>query len=245
MNKVLKISWLTFKNIVVCPKSRFGIMISFLYSFLWIFIVRPKSFPLLAFTAEYFRLLYIVILYFCFKIIGEDVKNNAIKTLFTGNLTRIKIINIKMATLLLLGIFFSILGEINNLIVALVFNNKFGILKFLEINHVNFIISIISITFTMGTLCLLIYSFNLKSKIIVTITIIVLSILNFYTALTVTAVYCNFIEMNNNINIFMKTPIYITADLIMNFQFTNLLYLVWGIIFYLGFMIVMSKREIC
>lgn len=245
MNKTLKISWLTFKNVVLSPSSIFSIIISFGYSFLWIFLVRPKSYLVVDFTSEYFRFLYIVILYFCFKIIGEDVKNNAIKTLFTGNLTRVQVVNTKIISLLLIGVFFSILGEINNLIVALVLNNKFGILALLKINHISFIISIISITFTMGTLCLLIYSFNLKSKISSTITIIVLSVLNFYTAVIVTGVDGKFIEITNGIKIFMNTPIYMTTKSIMDFQVVNLFYLLWGFLFYLGFMIIMKKREIC
>lgn len=245
MNKILKLSWLTFKNTVISPSSILGIFISFLYSFLWIFIVQPESFLLLNFTTEYFRLLYIIILYFCFKIIREDVKNNAIKTLFTGSLTRFQIVNIKVTTLLLIGVFFSILGELNNLIVALVLNHKFGLLAFLKINHFDFIMSIVSMTFTMGTLCLLIYSFNLKSKNISTITIIILGILNFQTALIVTSVEYNSIEITNGLNIFMKTPIYMTTDLILNFHISNLLYLTWGFLFYLIFMLIMNKREIC
>lgn len=245
MNKTLKLSWLTFKNIILSPSSIFGILISFAYSFLWIFIANPISFNILDFSSEYFRLLYIVILYFSFKIIGEDVKNNAIKTLFAGNLTRVQVVNTKIITLLLIGIFFSILGEFNNLVVALAHFNKFGISAFLKINHISFIMSIISITFTMGALCLLIYSFNLKSKISSTITIIVLSVLNFYTAAIVTGVDCNFMEITNGIKIFMNTPIYMTTKLIMDFKGVNLLYLVWGLLFYLIFMFIMNKREIC
>lgn len=245
MNKTLKLSWLTFKNVVLSPSSIFSIIIGFGYSFLWIFLVRPTSFLVVDFTSQYFRFLYIVILYFCFKIIGEDVKNNAIKTLFTGNLTRVQVVNTKIISLLLIGVFFSILGEINNLIVSLVFNNKFGILAFLKINHLNFIVSIISITFTMGTLCLLINSFNLKSKITSTITIIVLSVLNFYTAAIVTCVNCNVLEITNGLKIFMNTPIYMTTESIMDFQVVNSFYLLWGFLFYLGFMIIMKKREIC
>ncbi|WP_250672963.1 hypothetical protein LZ906_016195 (plasmid) [Paraclostridium ghonii] len=244
MNKTLKLSWLTFKNVVLSPSSIFSIIISFGYSFLWIFIVRSKSFSVVDFTSEYFRFLYIIILYFSFKIMGEDVKNNAIKTLFTGNLTRVQVVNTKIISLVLIGVFFSILGEINNLIVVLAFN-KFGILELLKINHISFIISIISVTFTMGTLCLLIYSFNLKSKISSTITIIVLSVLNFYTAAIVTGVDYNFIKITNGIKIFMKTPIYMTTKSIGYFQVESLLYLLWGFLFYLGFMIIMKKREIC
>lgn len=244
MNKTLKLSWLTFKNVVLSPSSIFSIIISFGYSFLWIFMVRPKSYLVVDFTGEYFRFLYVVILYFCFKIMEEDVKNNAIKTLFTGNLTRVQVVNTKIISLVLIGVFFSILGEINNLIVVLAFN-KFGILELLKINHISFIISIISVTFTMGTLCLLIYSFNLKSKISSTITIIVLSILNFFTAAIVTGVDYNFIKITNGIKVFMKTPIYMTTKSIMYFQVESLLYLLWGFLFYLGFMIIMKKREIC
>lgn len=245
MNKTLKLSWLTFKNVVLSPSSIFSIIISFGYSFLWIFMVRPKSYLVVDFTGEYFRFLYVVILYFCFKIMGEDVKNNAIKTLFTGNLTRVQVVNTKIISLLLIGVFFSILGEINNLIVALVLNNKFGMLAFLKINHLSFIMSIISVTFTMGTLCLLIYSVNLKSKISSTLTIIVLSVINFYTSVIVTGVNCNFIQISNGIKIFMKTPIYMTTKSIMFFQIESLLYFLWGFLFYLGFMIIMKKREIC
>lgn len=245
MTKLFKLSLSMFKNLILSKKNILGIAASFLYSLLWIILIHPEKFAIVNYTTEYFRLFYILILYQSFQLLDVDVKNNIHINLFTGVFTRIQIIISKFISLLFMGIYFAFIGEINNLIVCLLAKNGFGISEFFKLNHVNFVLSIIMITFTMGSLCLLILVCKLKSKTIGVICTLLLSVLNFGTTLIVTRIeYLNY-PATTAINIFMKTPIYITTKLIMQVNISNcVLYLGWGVLFFCLFMVIMNKKEI-
>ena len=124
-----------FKNTILSKKSIMGIAISFIYSLLWIFIVHPDKFGIVNFTTEYFKLLYILIIYLSFQLVDFDVKNNILINLFTGVFSRLQIIMSKLISLIFMGIYFAFIGELNNLFVSIASPKSFGISKFLEINH--------------------------------------------------------------------------------------------------------------
>lgn len=242
---MIKLSFAMFKNEILSKKSIMGIAISFIYSLLWIFVVNPDKFGVVNFTAEYFKLLYVLIIYLSFQLVDFDVKNNILINLFTGVFSRLQIIMSKLISLIFLGIYFAFIGELNNLFVSIASPKSFGISKFLEINHLKFILSIMLVIFTMGSLCLLILSLNLKSKTISTITTIAFGIINFFSYSVVTGIEYLHHPITPITNIFMKTPMYNTAKLLMEFNFSNVvLYISWGILFFFLFTVIMNKKEI-
>ena len=245
MSKTIRISWINFKNILLSRGALAGIGISFIYSALWIFLVKPGAYSIINFTSEYFRYIYILILYFSFQALASDVRNNVARILFTGTMTRMQVINSKIITLMFIGIFFSIVGELNNIIVTICLNDRLSLSDFLQIDHLQFIVSIITLTFVMGNLCLAILSFNLKSKMVINISVILLGVLNFNITFLITAIEFYKIGITNALYVITKTPIYITGKVIMKFQvFNPILYMVWGILFYLIFIFIMRKKEI-
>ncbi len=235
-----------FKNLLLSKNNIIGVSISFLYSLLWILLIHPKQYSVLNYTIEYFRLLYILILYLSFQLLDVDVKNNIHINLFTGVFTRIEIIISKFISLIFMGIYFALIGEVNNLMVCLLAKNGFGIESFLKINHVNFLLSIIIIIFTMGSLCLLILSCKLKSTTILTICTVFLSALNFSNALLVSRIEFQHYPITPVINMYKITPLYLTTNLMMQFNLSNcILYLGWGgLLFFCLFSVIMSKKEI-
>lgn len=245
MTKLIKLSFSMFKNLVLSKENIIGVIISLLYSLLWIRVVHPEQYLVLNYTTEYFRLLYILIIYLSFQLLDVDVKNNIHISLFTGVFTRVQIIVSKFISLLFMGVYFALIGEFNNLMVCLLSKNKFSIESFLKINHVNFVLSVIIIVFTMGSLCLLILSCKLKSKIIITICTVFLGFLNFCTTYMV-VLY----EFQNNpitpaISVYMKTPMYITTKLMLLFNLSNsILYLGWGLLFFFLFLFIMNRKEV-
>lgn len=242
---MIKLSFAMFKNTILSKKSIMGIAISFIYSLLWIFIVHPDKFGIVNFTTEYFKLLYILIIYLSFQLVDFDVKNNILINLFTGVFSRLQIIMSKLISLIFMGIYFAFIGELNNLFVSIASPKSFGISKFLEINHPKFILSIILVTFTMGSLSLLILSLNLKSKVISTLATIVLGFINYSSYLIVTSAEYLHNPVTPIINCFMKTPMYNTAKLLLEFNCSNaIVYIGWGILFFFLFAVIMNKKEI-
>lgn len=234
-----------FKNILLSKENIIGVAVSFLYSFLWILVVHPKHYLVLNYTTEYLRLLYLLIIFLSFQLLDVDVKNNIHINLFTGVFTRIQISISKFISLLFMGVYFAIICEFNNLLVCLLGKNNFGIPAFLRLNHVKFILSVIIIVFTMGSLCLLILACKLKSRILVTTCTVFLGLLNFYT----TFIVAHF-EIQNNpippgISVYMKTPMYMTTNLMVQFNLSkSILYLGWGVLFFFLFSFIMNKKEL-
>lgn len=234
-----------FKNSILSKKSMLAVAGSFMYSFLWIFVVKPEKYEVFNYTTEYFKLLFVVIVYLSFQLLEEEVKNNILVTLFTGVFTRVQIIISKFISLIFLGIYFAFIGELNNLIVCKFAVNNFGISEFLKLNHVNIVLSIILITFLMGTLCFFILALKLKSKTISTIATILLSVLNFWNSAMITMIeYFNY-PVTAFYKIYMKTPMYISAKLILKFDLSNwILAIGWGLLLFGSFMVIMDRKEI-
>lgn len=234
-----------FKNSILSKKSMLAVAGSFMYSFLWIFLIKPEKFGIFNYTTEYFKLLYVVIVYLSFQLLEEEVKNNILVTLFTGVFTRVQIIISKFISLIFLGIYFAFIGELNNLIVCKFAENGFGISEFLKLNHVNIILSIILITFLMGSVCFVTLAFKLKSKTISTIATVLLSVLNFWSTLIVTEIEYLHRPITAFYKIYMKTPMYISAKLILKFDLSNwILAIGWGLLLFGSFMVIMDRKEI-
>lgn len=245
MTKLIKLSFSMFKNIILSKENIIGIAISFLYSFLWIIVVHPKQYLVLSYTTEYLRLLYILIIYLSFQLLDVDVKNNIHINLFTGVFTRIQISISKFISLLFMGVYFALICEFNNLFVCLFAKNNFGISAFLKLNHVNFLLSVIIIVFTMGSLCLLILACKLKSRMLVTTCTVFLGLLNFYTTVIVAHYEFQSNPITPGISVYMKTPMYITTKLMIQFNLSNsILYLGWGVLFFFLFSSIMNKKEL-
>lgn len=245
MYKMLKLSWLNVKNTIGSRKLLLGIIAAFAYSMLWIVFVQPKHYGLVEYDFEFGRFLYLMILYASVSILRNDIKFNTSKTLFTGIFTRTQVMLSKGIGLIMLGIVFGVVVELNNILAALILHNKIGLTGFLVLNHAELFVANIAITFTMGSLMILIASLMFNGNKAILFFIVFLSMINFYTAGISTLAKLH-PEVVHNVFVYMKTPFYITEDLMQgNFSFESIvIYMLWAAAFYAGSIIVINKREI-
>lgn len=245
MSRLLTISYLNVKNAVRSKKFLLGIVAAFAYSMLWILIVHPPKYGLDGYDFEFGRLLYLIMLYEAVSVLRNDIKFNTTKAVFTGIYSRIEIMISKGISLILFGFVFYILVEINNILASIILYKKIGIAGFLAFNHLHLLIIYVAITFTMGSLMLLIASIMFNESKSILFFIVFLSMINFYTAGITTLVMRN-PEIAPKLSVFMKTPFYNVVMLTQGeFSFQAVLInVLWAVIFFLSSTLIINIREI-
>lgn len=245
MHKLLKMSWLNVKNTAYSKEFLLGITAAFAYSMLWVFMVHPKEYRLQQYDFEFGRFLYVIILYAAVSILRNDIKSNSTKTVFTGVFSRTEIMVSKSIALIIWGIIFSIIIEVNNIIASLILYKKIGINGFLAFNHLQLFITYIVIAFSMGAIMLLIISIMFNESKSILFFIVILSLVNFYTA-AITVITSTHPETVKTFSTYMKTPFYNTVALMQgyfNIQ-SVLINVVWAVIFCTFSIFIINKREI-
>ncbi|EPY2275860.1 hypothetical protein ACXAT3_000556 [Clostridium sporogenes] len=245
MIKLLKVSWLNVKNGAYSKEFLLGIIAAFIYSMLWVLIVHPSKYGLDAYAFELGRFLYVIILYAAVSTLRNDIRFNITKTVFTGVFSRIEIMMSKGIGLIIWGIIFFIIVEINNVLVSCILYKKIGIAGFLAFNHLQLFMSYIVITFTMGSLMLLIVSIMFNEKKSILFYIVLFSMINFYTS-AITCIISKNPQLAERFSTYMKTPFYNVVVLIQgNFDMKSVLInIVWGVIFLIFSILIVNKREI-
>ena len=245
MHKLLKISWLNVKNAAYSKEFLLGIIAAFSYSMLWVFLVHPSQYGLEDYDFEFGRFLYVIILYAAVSIIRNDIRFNTTKTIFTGVFSRTEIMISKGIGLIIWGIIFSVIVEINNVLVSCILHEKIGITGFLVFNHLHLFITYIVITFCMGSLMVLIVSIMFSGKKSILFFIVILSMVNFYTAAITTLIGMR-PEIAKDFATYIKTPFYNTV-LLMQGQFNMksvLINIAWAVFFCVLSVYIINKREI-
>jgi len=245
MDKLAKISYLNVKNIIKSKEMLIGVIAAYGYSMLRILFVHPPKYGLNEYGFEFSRFLYVIILYASVSILRNDIRWNTTKTIFTGIYSRVEIMVSKAISLILLGGVFYIFAEINNVLATMVLFNKIGFSGFLTFNHLQLFISYISITFTMGSLMLLIASLKFNDKKFILFYILFLSMVNFYTA-AIVVLTTNKPELVETFSSYMKTPFYNVVAMsqgIIDLESVVINFL-WSVGFLVISFFVISKREI-
>ncbi|AKA68287.1 ABC transporter permease [Clostridium scatologenes] len=245
MHKLLKMSWLNVKNTAYSKEFLLGIIAAFAYSMLWICFVQPPLYGLEGYGFEFGRFLYVMILYAAVSILRNDIKSNCIKTVFTGVFSRTEIMISKSIGLIIWGIIFSIIVEVNNILASIILYKKIGINGFLAFNHLQLFITYIVIAFSMGALMLLIISIIFNESKFILFFIVILSLVNFYSSFISVAIG-NHPELINKFSTYMKTPFYNTIALMQGY-FTMqsvLINVIWAVIFCALATLIINKREI-
>lgn len=245
MHKLLKISYLNIKNLICSREFLLGIIAAFSYSMLWVLLVHPPKYELGDYAFELGRFLYVVMLYAGVSILRNDIKFNTTKNIFTGIFSRTEIMFSKIISLIMFGITFYIMVEINNLLTAFILWEKIGIVGFLTFNHLHLFISYIAIVVSMGGLMLLIESILFSEKKSVLFIILIFSMINFYTT-AITTYIGSHPEAAQKFSTYMKTPFYNTVMLMQgNFNMNSVLInILWSMIFFALSIIIVNKREI-
>lgn len=244
MLKLLKLSWIDTKNIICSKEFFLGTIASFAYSLLWILFVHPTHYGLFDYDFEFGRFFYVIMLYMAVSILRNDIRFNTVKTIFTGTFSRLQIMISKGISLIMCGIVFFVMTEINNVMAALILK-KIGISGFLSMNHLELFVSFVAITAAMGSLMLLIISMMFSDSKAILFIIAFLSMVNFFTAGISTFIGTH-PEAAHTFSGYMKTPFYNTVVL-MQGVFTMksiLINIVWAVIFYILSVIVINNREI-
>lgn len=245
MWRLLKISWFNVKNIINSKKFLLGVSLGFVYSLLWILLVHPSQYTLLGYSFEIGRFLYVVMLYSTVSILRDDIKSNSLKTIFSGIFSRVEIMLSKGIGLLILGILFFLIVEVNNLIAACILYKNIGISGFLNFNHMQLFIIYIVITFCMGSMMLFIISIKFNDKKSILFYILIFSMINFYTSAIVMLVHRKpaFVK---NFSIYMKTPFYTSMELTQGYfnREALIINIVWALIFFIASIIIINRREI-
>lgn len=245
MLKLLKISFLTVKNAVVSKEFLIGLLAAFSYSMLWVFLVHPKAYGAIDYDFEFGRFLYVIILYAAVSVLRDDIRFNTTKTVFAGTFTRIEIMLSKVVSLILWGIVFSFVVEANTILVSLILYRKIGFTGFLALNHLQLWFTYIVITFSMGSLMLLIISVMFSEKKAILFFIVILSMVNFYTA-GITTFIGNHPDAVHTFSSYMKTPFFNTT-LLMQGQFNMqsvFIDIAWAAVFFTVSVFVINMREI-
>lgn len=249
MRKLFKISCLNVKNVICSKEFILGMAAAFAYSMLWVIFVHPTMYRLSDYDFEFGRFLYLIILYAAVSILRNDIKSNAAKTVFTGVFTRTQIMISKGIGLILLCFIFYAVFEINNILISCIMYKKIGLSGFININHLQLFIAYMAITLCMGSLMILIISLIFSEKKSILFFIVILSMINFYSA-AITAGISSHPEAAQNFSLYMKTPFYNTIYLMGNFNLQSafiqpvLINIAWAVLFYASAVFVMNKREI-
>lgn len=245
MCKLMKISWLNVKNVIYSKEFILGMLAAFAYSLLWILFVHPTMYRLPEYDFEFGRFVYVIILYAAVSILRNDIKSNSAKTVFTGIFGRTEIMISKCIGLIMLGLIFSVLFEIDNILTACILYKKIGISGFMALNHPQLFVTYIVITLSMGSLMVLIVALMFSEKKSILFFIVIFSMVNFYSSAITTLIGVH-PEAASNFSVYMKTPFYNTIWLMQgNFGLQPILInLVWTVLLYGLAVFVINKREI-
>ncbi|NEZ47129.1 hypothetical protein FDF74_07890 [Clostridium niameyense] len=245
MSRLLKISWFNVKNIINSKKFLLGVSLAFVYSLLWILLVHPSKYTLLGYSFEIGRFLYVIILYSTVSMLRDDIKSNSSKTVFSGIFSRVEIMLSKGIGLLILGVLFFLIVEINNLLAAFILYKNIGISGFLNFDHLQLFIVYVVITFCMGSIMLFIISIKFNDKKSILFYILMFSMINFYTSAIVMLVHRK-PEFAEKFSLYMKTPFYSSMELTQGYFNKNslIINIVWALIFFIASIIIMNRREI-
>lgn len=246
---MLKLALFNVKNIVRSKPFKYLIIAGFLFSLMLLIAGQSRSFALETYVIYFGRFLYNVILYASLSVMRNDIIADTIKTLFTGIFSRTKIMMSKLLSLIILGIIFSLIIELDGLLLSILDWRKIGVIEFLKLPHFKIILTYVVITFSVGAFMILINSifFNRGKNILSTI--LFLSVINFNNSYIVTLAYNN-IEFAEKISFYAKTPLYIWTDLLLklNLEILDinevLMAIAYGLIFSACSILILNKREI-
>ena len=164
MINLIKISFHDIKNILFSKAFIAFLIAAFSYSALWVLLVHPKSYDLMSYNFEFGRFLYVIILYASASILRNDIKFNTIKNIFTGIYSRTEIMFCKFISLIILGLAFFVIVELNSVLVAILDYKKIGLAGYFAMNHLQVFGSYTLITFLMGSFMILIVSIMFSEK---------------------------------------------------------------------------------
>jgi hypothetical protein len=246
---MFKLALLNVKNIVRSKAFIYSIIAAVAYSLLWLIVGQTRKFTLEFYSIEFGRFLYVVILYVGVSIIRNDIIFNTTKSLFTGIYTRIEIMISKLVALVILGVIFSLIVELDALLLAILDPKKIGIGAFLNLPHFQSLLTYIVITFSIGSFMFLISSMIFNGGKSILFAILFLSAINFNNAFIVTLASRD-IEFAKKISLYAKTPFYIWTDLYLNLRLESLnirgllIAVGYGLIFSVYAIFIMNRREI-
>ena len=244
MHRLLKMSWFNVKNELYSKVLLLGIIAAFAYSMLWVFLVHPPKYGLEGYDFEFGRFLFVIMLYAAVSTLRNDIRSNTIKTVFTGVFSRTEIMLSKAIALFIWGIIFFIIVEVNNVIVSCILYEKIGVSGFLAFNHLQLFVSYIAVILAMGSLMILIMSIIFNEKKSILFFILIITMVNFYTA----GIYClvnRQPEMAHYFTAYMKTPFYNTTVLQQEFNMQSVIInLLWTVMFFSSSFFIINKREI-
>ncbi|QAA33416.1 hypothetical protein [Clostridium manihotivorum] len=245
MDRLLKISYLNAKNLCKSKEFIIGLFASFAYSMLWVLVVHPPKYDLYGYSFEFGRVFFLIVLYMTVSVLRDDIRFNTTKTIFTGIFNRVEIMFSKAISLLILGVVFYVVAEINNILAALLLYSRIGISGFLSFAHWQLLIIYVITAFTMGSLMLLIAAFSFSDSKSVLFYIVFIAMINFYTA-GVTMLLHRQPALKEKLWGYMITPFYNVVLLNQGYFNIKSVYinLLWAIGFILVSMIVVSRREI-
>lgn len=245
MNKLFKISWLNVKNSIHSKVFLLGIVAAFFYSMLWVVVAHPSKYGLWEYDFEIGRFLFVIMLYVAASIFRDDIRFNTSKAVFSGIFSRVQVTLLKIISLIIWAVIFSMIVEINNVIIACILYKKIGIMGFINFNHLQLIITYIVTMLAMGSLMMLITLIIFKENKSILFFIVFLSMVNFYTAAIVVLVNRQ-PEIVHHLTGYMLTPFYNTVALAQGYfnMRSIVINLVWALIFIFSSIIVVRRREI-
>ena len=163
MHNMLSLSWLNVKNRLLSKVFFIGMSLAVVYTLVWAFVAKAK-WPLSAYAYNMGIFLYPIILYITVSLIRDDIKENTTKSIFTGVFSRTEIMLSKGISLVMWGIIFAGLIEIDNIIISCIFQKSGGIKGFISFNHLQLFVNYIVIIFCVGSLMILIASASFKKS---------------------------------------------------------------------------------
>lgn len=247
MNKLLKMSFINVKNIMLSRKLLIFIGAAYAYALLWMIAAPLKQPNIELFNFEFSRFFYLGVLYASASILRDDIKENTTKVIFTGIFTRIEVMISKCISLIFIGFIFYVLLEINTLLGAIIHFNKIGILGFLGADHLGMLKSCVVMTFLMGSAMLLIIAVMFNDSKVILFYITTFAMVNFFMAAVVTTVIRQpEVLKNTAIKITTMTPFYTTTALMGNSATVKdtIISVIYGVSFCLCSILVVYKREI-
>lgn len=154
MNKVLNLAFNDFKYTVTSKGFLSAIATGLVFLGMWL-VYRPQAFDVPAYQAELFKVLYMVLIYYCSKSLAGDFESGTYKTLFTSIYSRNQVLFSKLLMNLQIAVLIWILVQLLNPIIGFIINQKYSMEKFFSINTLNSLLIFICIGFVIGSYTLL------------------------------------------------------------------------------------------
>ncbi|EJR73610.1 ABC transporter permease [Bacillus cereus] len=154
MNKVLNLAFNDFKYTVTSKGFLSAIATGLVFLGMWL-VYRPQAFDVPAYQAELFKVLYMVLIYYCSKSLSGDFESGTYKTLFTSIYSRNQVLFSKLLMNLQIAVLIWILVQLLNPIIGFIINQKYGMEKFFSIDTLNSLLIFICIGFVIGSYTLL------------------------------------------------------------------------------------------